>query len=105
MEQKINKLIKKLSVPQVIRPKDALFKQIISLSFKDMYYIIGKLKENNIKIDGNDTFGYVISSINKNNIEEEIKYCEYCGKEIEDTNDTGTLCHDCYMKEYYGIDD
>jgi len=39
------------------------------------------------------------------NMEEEIKYCEYCGKEIEDTNDTGTLCHDCYMKEYYGIDD
>ena len=36
------------------------------------------------------------------NMEEEIKYCEYCGKEIEDTNDTGSLCYDCYMKEYYG---
>ena len=36
------------------------------------------------------------------NMEEEIKYCEYCGKEIEDTNDTGTLCYNCYIKEYYG---
>ena len=35
-------------------------------------------------------------------MEEEIKYCEYCGKEIEDTNDTGSLCYDCYIKEYYG---
>lgn len=39
------------------------------------------------------------------NMEEEIKYCEYCGKEIEDTNDTGTLCYNCYIKEYYGADD
>ena len=28
--------------------------------------------------------------------------CAYCGKIIEDTNDTGTLCYRCYMKEYYG---
>lgn len=34
-------------------------------------------------------------------MEEEYKYCEYCGQEIEDTNDTGTLCYDCYVKEYY----
>ena len=33
--------------------------------------------------------------------EDEVKYCEYCGKEIEDTNDTGSLCYRCYMKEYY----
>lgn len=72
---KVNELIKKLSVPQIIRPKDALFKQIVSLSFKEMYYIIDKLKENNIKINGDDTFGYVVSNINKNNTEE-----EYCGK-------------------------
>ena len=39
------------------------------------------------------------------NMEEEIKYCEYCGQEIEDTNDTGTLCYNCYIKEYYGVDD
>ena len=30
------------------------------------------------------------------------KYCEHCGKKIEDTNDTGTLCYRCYMREYYG---
>ena len=34
-------------------------------------------------------------------MEEKVKYCEYCGKEIEDTNDTGSLCYRCYMKEYY----
>lgn len=68
MEQfKVNELIKKLSTPQIIRPRDALFKSITSLSFGEMYYILDKLKENNIKIDGNDTFGYVISSINKSN--------------------------------------
>ena len=33
--------------------------------------------------------------------EEKVKHCEYCGKEIEDTNDTGSLCYRCYMKEYY----
>lgn len=33
--------------------------------------------------------------------QQEVKYCEYCGKEIEDTNNTGSLCHRCYMKEYY----
>lgn len=32
----------------------------------------------------------------------EDKTCEYCGKVIEDTNDTGSLCYRCYMKEYYG---
>lgn len=32
----------------------------------------------------------------------ETAYCDYCGKKIEDTNDTGTLCYRCYMKEYYG---
>lgn len=29
------------------------------------------------------------------------KVCAYCGKKIEDTNDTGSLCYRCYMKEYY----
>lgn len=28
--------------------------------------------------------------------------CEYCGKKIEDKNDTGSLCYRCYMREYYG---
>ncbi len=28
--------------------------------------------------------------------------CEFCGRKIEDTNDTGSLCYKCYMKEYYG---
>ena len=28
--------------------------------------------------------------------------CDNCGKEIEDTNDTGSLCYRCYMREYYG---
>lgn len=27
--------------------------------------------------------------------------CEYCGREIEDTNDTGSLCYRCYKREYY----
>ena len=36
-----------------------------------------------------------------NNMEEKVKHCEYCGREIEDTNDTGNLCYRCYMKEYY----
>lgn len=36
-----------------------------------------------------------------NNMEEKVKRCEYCGKEIEDTNDTGSLCYRCYMIEYY----
>lgn len=31
----------------------------------------------------------------------EDKYCEYCGRRIEDRNDTGSLCYRCYMKEYY----
>lgn len=28
--------------------------------------------------------------------------CEYCGRKIEDRNDTGSLCYRCYMREYYG---
>jgi len=33
-------------------------------------------------------------------------YCEYCGKELSDSdiNDFGTLCERCYMKEYYNQD-
>ena len=27
--------------------------------------------------------------------------CEYCGRKIEDKNDTGSLCYRCYMREYY----
>ncbi len=27
--------------------------------------------------------------------------CEYCGRKIEDRNDTGSLCYRCYMREYY----
>lgn len=32
---------------------------------------------------------------------EEDDTCEYCGRKIEDRNDTGSLCYRCYMKEYY----
>lgn len=35
----------------------------------------------------------------------EVHYCEYCGRKIEDTNDTGELCFSCYMKEYYPNED
>jgi NMD protein affecting ribosome stability and mRNA decay len=35
-------------------------------------------------------------------MEEDIKYCAYCGKEIEDIEETGSLCYDCYIEEYYG---
>lgn len=27
--------------------------------------------------------------------------CEFCGRKIEDTNETGTLCKKCYIKYYY----
>ena len=27
--------------------------------------------------------------------------CAYCGRTIENTNDTGSLCYRCYIKEYY----
>ncbi len=31
------------------------------------------------------------------------RYCEYCGRPMSpsDVNDYGSLCEDCYMKEYY----
>ncbi len=31
------------------------------------------------------------------------RYCEYCGRAMtpSDVNDYGSLCEDCYMKEYY----
>lgn len=35
------------------------------------------------------------------NENEETKCCEYCGKEIEDSNETGSLCYRCYIREYY----
>lgn len=38
-------------------------------------------------------------------MEEDVKCCEYCGNEIEDVNDTGSLCYNCYIKEYYGVED
>ena len=36
--------------------------------------------------------------------EETVRYCEYCGRPMtrSDVNDHGSLCEDCYMKEYYG---
>ena len=34
-----------------------------------------------------------------------VEYCEHCGRPIEDTNDTGSLCERCYMKEYYPDED
>lgn len=32
-----------------------------------------------------------------------VRYCEYCGKPMSesDVNDYGSLCEQCYMKEYY----
>ena len=35
---------------------------------------------------------------------EMVASCDYCGKPMtrSEVNDFGTLCEDCYMKEYYG---
>lgn len=32
-----------------------------------------------------------------------VRHCEYCGRgmTLSDVNDYGSLCEDCYMKEYY----
>ena len=30
-----------------------------------------------------------------------LDHCEFCGRKIEDRNDTGSLCLKCYMKYYY----
>lgn len=29
-----------------------------------------------------------------------LEHCEFCGRKIEDTNETGSLCKKCYMKYY-----
>ena len=36
--------------------------------------------------------------------EETVRHCEYCGRPMtrSDVNDYGSLCEDCYMREYYG---
>ena len=36
--------------------------------------------------------------------EETVRHCEYCGSPMprSEDNDYGSLCEDCYMKEYYG---
>ena len=36
-----------------------------------------------------------------------IRHCDYCGKPMSasDVNDYGSLCEQCYMKEYYGEHD
>lgn len=36
--------------------------------------------------------------------EETVRCCAYCGRSMSrsDVNDYGSLCEDCYMKEYYG---
>ncbi len=33
-----------------------------------------------------------------------VRYCAYCGKPMSrsDVNDFGSLCENCYLKEYYG---
>ncbi|MCC8115207.1 MAG: hypothetical protein LIP03_14700 [Bacteroidales bacterium] len=33
-----------------------------------------------------------------------VSHCEYCGKPMNasEVNDFGTLCEQCYLKEYYG---
>ena len=36
-------------------------------------------------------------------MEEEIKYCVYCGREIEDSTITESICQKCYNEEYYGF--
>ena len=35
--------------------------------------------------------------------EETVRRCEYCGRAMSrsDVNDTGSLCRDCYEREYY----
>ena len=33
-----------------------------------------------------------------------LDHCEFCGRKIEDRNDTGSLCLKCYMK-YYNPDE
>ena len=35
---------------------------------------------------------------------ETVRECEYCGKPMtrSEVNDFGSLCEECYMKEYYG---
>ena len=35
---------------------------------------------------------------------ETVASCDYCGKPMtrSEVNDFGTLCENCYMKEYYG---
>lgn len=32
-----------------------------------------------------------------------VRHCDYCGKAMtrSDVNDYGSLCEQCYMKEYY----
>ena len=34
-----------------------------------------------------------------------LDHCEFCGRKIEDRNDTGSLCLKCYMKYYYPDDE
>lgn len=37
-------------------------------------------------------------------MEKKNRHCEYCGKKMSysEENDYGSLCEDCYMREYYG---
>lgn len=48
--------------------------------------------------------GPSIFEVAKHMHEEVVKYCEYCGAPMtrSDVNDYGSLCEQCYMKEYYG---
>lgn len=47
--------------------------------------------------------GPSIFEVAKHVHEETVKYCEYCGAPMtrSDVNDYGSLCEQCYMKEYY----
>lgn len=36
--------------------------------------------------------------------EDTVRHCEHCGRPMNrsEASDFGSLCEDCYMKEYYG---
>ena len=47
--------------------------------------------------------GPSIFEVAKYTHEQIVRHCEYCGKPMtpSDVNDYGSLCEQCYMKEYY----
>ena len=45
-----------------------------------------------------------IAAIHHHVHKEKVRRCEYCGRPMSrsDVNDYGSLCGDCYEREYYG---